>query len=106
MSELNSHPFDALTPDVLIDAVESQGFLCDGRFLALNSYENRVYQIGIEDKTPMIVKLMKSINIASSLKSRSCLSSVPGLTQRKRALVTMRDSGSRFMSAKGVMRQS
>ncbi len=59
MSELNSHPFDALTPDVLIDAVESQGFLCDGRFLALNSYENRVYQIGIEDKTPMIVKFYR-----------------------------------------------
>jgi len=54
MSELNSHPFDALTPDVLIGAVESQGFICDGRFLALNSYENRVYQIGIEEKTPMI----------------------------------------------------
>jgi Ser/Thr protein kinase RdoA (MazF antagonist) len=59
MSELNSHPFDGLTPDVLIDAVESQGFLCDGRFLALNSYENRVYQIGIEDKTPMIVKFYR-----------------------------------------------
>lgn len=60
MTELtSSHPFDALTPDLLIDAVESQGFISDGRFIALNSYENRVYQIGIEDQTPMIAKFYR-----------------------------------------------
>jgi Ser/Thr protein kinase RdoA (MazF antagonist) len=59
MNEVNSHPFDRLTPDLLIDAVESQGFICDGRFLALNSYENRVYQIGIEAQTPMIAKFYR-----------------------------------------------
>ena len=32
-----------------MDAVEVHGFECDGRVFALNSYENRVYQIGVED---------------------------------------------------------
>lgn len=59
MTETSSHPFDALSPDLLIDAVESQGFVSDGRFLALNSYENRVYQIGIEEQAPMIAKFYR-----------------------------------------------
>ena len=59
MTDSSSHPFDALSPDLLLDAVESQGFVSDGRFLALNSYENRVYQIGIEEQTPMIVKFYR-----------------------------------------------
>jgi len=41
-------PYEGLTPDVILDAVESGGMRCDGRLLALNSYENRVYQVGIE----------------------------------------------------------
>lgn len=40
-----SHPFDQLTPDLVLDAVESLGYLSDARVLALNSYENRVYQL-------------------------------------------------------------
>ncbi len=55
----NAHPFKALTPDFIMDAIESQGYLCDGRNLALNSYENRVYQIGIEDETPIIAKFYR-----------------------------------------------
>jgi Ser/Thr protein kinase RdoA (MazF antagonist) len=55
----SSHPFQALTPDFIIDAVESQGFYCDCRNLVLNSYENRVYQIGIEDGTPLISKFYR-----------------------------------------------
>ena len=54
-----SHPFDTLTPSFLIDAVESLGFYCDGRLFPLNSYENRVYQVGIEDATPMIAKFYR-----------------------------------------------
>ncbi len=53
------HPFDTLTPDFLIDAIESQGLLCDGRFFPLNSYENRVYQIGIENSEPIIAKFYR-----------------------------------------------
>ena len=43
------HPYSRLTPDVVLNAIESTGLRCDGRLLALNSYENRVYQVGIED---------------------------------------------------------
>lgn len=53
------HPFDDLTPDLLLDAVESCGFLSDGRMLALNSYENRVYQVGLEDQAPIIAKFYR-----------------------------------------------
>lgn len=53
------HPFQTLTPDYIIDAVESQGFRCDCRTLALNSYENRVYQVGIEEGQPLIAKFYR-----------------------------------------------
>ena len=58
MSE-NPTPYDRLTPDVILDAIESTGYLADGRMLALNSYENRVYQIGIEDEKPLIAKFYR-----------------------------------------------
>jgi len=48
-----------LSPDCIIDAVESLGLYSDGRFLALNSYENRVYQVGIEDAEPIIAKFYR-----------------------------------------------
>ncbi|WP_411383646.1 serine/threonine protein kinase [Pseudomonas sp. L7] len=54
-----SHPFDTLTPDLVLDAVESLGFLSDARVLALNSYENRVYQVGIEGEQPLIAKFYR-----------------------------------------------
>ncbi len=53
------HPYRQLTPDLIIQALESQHYPCDGRLLALNSYENRVYQIGIEDATPVIAKFYR-----------------------------------------------
>ncbi len=53
------HPFDALTPDAIVDAVEAAGLLCDGRVLALGSYENRVYQVGLEDAEPVVVKFYR-----------------------------------------------
>ena len=59
MEEQFNHPFSDLTPDILIDAVESQGKLSDGHFLALNSYENRVYQVGIEGQAPIIAKFYR-----------------------------------------------
>ena len=51
--------FQNLGPDDILDAVESLGYLCDGRFLALNSYENRVYQVGIEDTSPLVAKFYR-----------------------------------------------
>ena len=56
---MNSHPYDQLTPDLVIDAVESVGYLSDARLLALNSYENRVYQVGIEEDVPLIAKFYR-----------------------------------------------
>ena len=53
------HPFHALTPSFIMDAVESQGFRCDCRTLALNSYENRVYQVGIDEGNPLIAKFYR-----------------------------------------------
>jgi Ser/Thr protein kinase RdoA (MazF antagonist) len=43
------HPYSRLTPDVVLNALESLGLRCDGRLSALNSYENRVYQVGVEE---------------------------------------------------------
>lgn len=60
-SDLKSseHPYDALKPDVILDAMESAGFEVNGRLFALNSYENRVYQIGLEDGPPVITKFYR-----------------------------------------------
>ena len=44
----------------MLDAIEALGFRCDGRALALNSYENRqMYQIGIEDAEPVVAKFYR-----------------------------------------------
>lgn len=52
-------PFAALTPDFILDALESVGLRGDGRLLALNSYENRVYQIGMEEGPPLVAKFYR-----------------------------------------------
>ncbi len=52
-------PFAALTPDSLLDALESVGLRPDGRLLALNSYENRVYQVFVEDGAPLVAKFYR-----------------------------------------------
>ena len=56
---MSNHPYSRLGPDQVIDAVESVGYRCDARLLALNSYENRVYQVGIEDDLPLIAKFYR-----------------------------------------------
>jgi Ser/Thr protein kinase RdoA (MazF antagonist) len=48
-----------LQPDHILEALEALDFHCNGRFLALNSYENRVYQIGIEDERPVVAKFYR-----------------------------------------------
>jgi Ser/Thr protein kinase RdoA (MazF antagonist) len=52
-------PYSKLSPETVLDAIEALGFRCDGRVLALNSYENRVYQIGIEDGEPLVAKFYR-----------------------------------------------
>ena len=52
-------PYYRLDPDTVLQAVDSTGLLTDGRLLALNSYENRVYQVGIEDRDPIVAKFYR-----------------------------------------------
>lgn len=56
---MNPLAFQNLTPDTILDAVELTGLRPDGHLLALNSYENRVYQIGIEDSPPLVAKFYR-----------------------------------------------
>src|SRR6188768_3281978 len=58
-ADSSTHPYASLTPDVVLNAVESLGLQCDGRLLALNSYENRVYQVGIEEQNPVVAKFYR-----------------------------------------------
>ncbi len=51
--------FRELRPDDILDTLEELGFHCNGRMLALNSYENRVYQVGIEDARPVVAKFYR-----------------------------------------------
>jgi len=51
--------FNQLEPHEMLSALEQVGFRCDGRFLTLNSYENRVYQVGIEDGPPVVTKFYR-----------------------------------------------
>ena len=53
------HPYSSLTPDVVLNALDSVGLHCDGSLLALNSYENRVYQVGIVDARPVVAKFYR-----------------------------------------------
>jgi len=55
-----THPYDSLTPDCVVDCLESIGLVSDLRLLALNSYENRVYQVGIEGADPVILKFYRA----------------------------------------------
>jgi hypothetical protein len=59
MSQMRDQPFSLLTPDSVLDALGSVGLRGDGRLLALNSYENRVYQVGMEDGPPLIAKFYR-----------------------------------------------
>jgi len=52
-------PYARLTPDRMLDALESVGLRGDGRFLALNSYENRVYQVWLEDGGAVVAKFYR-----------------------------------------------
>lgn len=55
----NATPYSELTPDVVLDALDGLGYFTDGRILALNSYENRVYQLGLEDSGFVVAKFYR-----------------------------------------------
>ena len=51
--------FLALTPDRVLDAVEVGGLRCTGRCLPLRAFENRVYEIELEDDSRLVVKFYR-----------------------------------------------
>lgn len=55
----SAHPYENLTPDCILDAMEDVGFEPTGSLLALNSYENRVYQVSLEDGSFVIAKFYR-----------------------------------------------
>ena len=57
MSE--GHPYERLLPETVLAAVEAQGYATDGHLQALNSFENRVYQLGLEDGTFVVAKFYR-----------------------------------------------
>ncbi len=98
---METHAFAGLTPDHVLDAVDSLGLRSDGRLLALNSYENRVYQVGMEDGAPIVAKfyrpqrwsdasILEEHAFVSDLASRE-IPVIPALTMHDRTLHTYAD---------------
>lgn len=55
----NATPYAGLSPDIVLNAIAAAGSIPDGRLLALGSYENRVYQVGVEGGPPLVVKFYR-----------------------------------------------
>ncbi len=55
----NTWSYAGLTPDTVLDALDSVGLHGDGRLLALNSYENRVYQVWMDGGLPVVAKFYR-----------------------------------------------
>jgi len=55
----NTTPYSGLNPNLILEAIESTGLCCSGTLLALNSYENRVYQVGIEEGPAVVTKFYR-----------------------------------------------
>lgn len=58
-SDAVEHPYAKLTPDRVLDALDSVGLRGDGRLTALSSYENRVYQVHLEDGAMVVAKFYR-----------------------------------------------
>ena len=56
---MDAHPYSRLTPDLVLDALSAAGLRPDGRLLGLNSYENRVYQVGLEEGPAVVAKFYR-----------------------------------------------
>src|SRR5262252_1412292 len=52
-------PYAGLTPPLVLDALDSVGLRGDGRLLQLNSYENRVFQVFLEDGRVVVAKFYR-----------------------------------------------
>ena len=54
-----AHAYETLTPDVVLDALSDIGLAVDGRLMALSSYENRVYQVMLDDDQALVAKFYR-----------------------------------------------
>ncbi len=61
MNGVTDQPFAALSPDAVLAAAEALGIECDGRLFALNSYENRVYQVGSSGHGSLVFKFYRPL---------------------------------------------
>ncbi|MFO1218255.1 MAG: serine/threonine protein kinase [Burkholderiaceae bacterium] len=61
-----AHPYDRLTPPVLLAALDASGVRGDGRLLQLNSYENRVFQVMLEDGSAVVAKFYRPARWSSA----------------------------------------
>jgi Ser/Thr protein kinase RdoA (MazF antagonist) len=59
MTAINTTPYANLNPDTILEALESVDLAPNGGLLALNSYENRVYQAELDDGTFVVVKFYR-----------------------------------------------
>jgi Ser/Thr protein kinase RdoA (MazF antagonist) len=59
MNDAPAHPYELLTPDLVLDALDAVGLRGDGRLLQLNSYENRVFQVFLEDGGVVVAKFYR-----------------------------------------------
>ncbi len=59
MNTTTAHPYESLQPEVILQAVETLGLIPDGRFYPLNSYENRVYQIWLNNGQIIVAKFYR-----------------------------------------------
>jgi Ser/Thr protein kinase RdoA (MazF antagonist) len=59
MTDTDSTPYSGLTPDLILDSLEATGFAPTGSLLELNSYENRVYQLELEDASFVVTKFYR-----------------------------------------------
>ena len=57
--ETTTHPYDLLTPEIILESVEQFGVRCTGALLALSSYENRVYRVDTDNDGPRVAKFYR-----------------------------------------------
>lgn len=58
-NSLINQAYAQLSPDEVLNSIELFGHKCDGRLLALNSYENRVYRVGLDDGQSIVAKFYR-----------------------------------------------
>lgn len=59
MPDSSASDYHQLGPETVLNAVETTGLRCDGRLQALNSFENRVYLVGLDDQTEIVAKFYR-----------------------------------------------